>query len=35
VVFGYPYSHLALDIYGGLVLSTGSGDVLKLALILS
>lgn len=24
-VFGYAYSHLALDIYGGSLLSSGSG----------
>lgn len=24
-VFGYAYSHLALDIYGGELLSSGSG----------
>lgn len=24
-VFGYAYSHLALDIYGGTLLSTGAG----------
>uniref|UniRef100_A0A8C7YLQ2 Protein RFT1 homolog n=1 Tax=Oryzias sinensis TaxID=183150 RepID=A0A8C7YLQ2_9TELE len=27
-VFGYGYSHLALDIYGGSLLSSGSGPVL-------
>lgn len=24
-VFGYAYSHLALDLYGGALLSSGSG----------
>ncbi|XP_038667928.1 protein RFT1 homolog [Scyliorhinus canicula] len=27
-VFGYSYSHLALDIYGGSMLSSGSGPIL-------
>lgn len=25
-VFGYAYSHLALDIYGGSLLSSGAGE---------
>lgn len=26
-VFGYTYSHLALDIYGGSLLSSGAGEL--------
>lgn len=28
-VFGYAYSHLALDIYGGSLLSSGAGQSAK------
>ena len=27
LVFGYAYSYLALDLYGGTILSSGSGEL--------